>query len=65
MFCIHVDDFAIAASHQHLIGQLCDGLKERYVITESDTLESFLGIRIHSTKCGMYLSQPGHRSRKN
>jgi hypothetical protein len=60
MFCIHVDDFAIAASHQHLIGQLCDDLKERYVITESDTLESFLGIRIHSTKSGMYLSQPGH-----
>jgi hypothetical protein len=60
MFCIHVDDFAIAASHQHLITQLCDHLKERYVITESDTLESFLGIRIHSTKTGMYLSQPGH-----
>jgi hypothetical protein len=60
MFCIHVDDFAIAASHQHLITALCDDLKQRYVITESDTLESFLGIRIHSTKGGMYLSQPGH-----
>jgi hypothetical protein len=52
MFCIHVDDFAIAASHQHLITALCDDLKQRYVITESDTLESFLGIRIHSTKGG-------------
>jgi hypothetical protein len=60
MFCIHVDDFAIGASHQHLITQLCDDLKERYVITESDTLETFLGIRIHSANSGMYLSQPGH-----
>jgi hypothetical protein len=43
VFCIHVDDFAIAASHQHLIQQLKEDLKDNgYIITESDTLETFL-----------------------
>jgi hypothetical protein len=44
IFCVHVDDFAIAATHQDLIDELCDTLRLRYQITESDNLESFLGI---------------------
>jgi len=61
VFCIHVDDFAIAASHQHLIRQLTLDLKDKgYIITESDSLETFLGIHIHSQSSGIYLSQPGH-----
>ena len=59
-FCIHVDDFAIAASNQTLITELCDILKERYTITESDNLESFLGIHIVQEQERLYLSQPGH-----
>jgi hypothetical protein len=56
-----VDDFAIAASHQHLIHQLTLDLKDKgYIITESDSLETFLGIHIHSQPSGIYLSQPGH-----
>jgi hypothetical protein len=56
-----VDDFAIAASHQHLIRQLTLDLKDKgYIITESDSLETFLGIHIHSQSSGIYLSQPGH-----
>ena len=31
-----------------------------YIITESDTLETFLGVHIHSQHSGIYLSQPGH-----
>jgi hypothetical protein len=61
IFCIHVDDFAIAASHHHLIQQLKDDLRDNgYIITESDTLETFLGVHIHSQRSGIYLSQPGH-----
>ena len=61
VFCINVDDFAIAASHKHLIQQLKDDLKDNgYIITESDTLETFLGVHIHSQRSGIYLSQPGH-----
>ena len=61
VFCIHVDDFAIAASHQHLIDQLKSDLKDnKYIITESDSLETFLGVHIHSQRTGIYLSQPGH-----
>ena len=61
VFCIHVDDFAIAASHAHLIRQLTLDLKDKgYIITESDSLETFLGIHIHSQRSGIYLSQPGH-----
>ena len=59
-FCIHVDDFAIAASHQELITELCDLLKEKYTITETDNLESFLGIHIVRDHERLYLSQPGH-----
>jgi hypothetical protein len=56
-----VDDFAIAASHTELITELCDALKEKYTITESDNLKSFLGIHIVKAQndC-LYLSQPGH-----
>jgi hypothetical protein len=61
VFCIHVDDFAIASSHQHLIEQLKMDLKDnKYIITESDSLETFLGVHIHSQRSGIYLSQPGH-----
>ncbi len=60
MFCIHVDDFAIASSHQHLIKELCDKLKTKYIISESDNLESFLGIHIVKENNKIYLSQPGH-----
>ena len=41
-FCIHVDDFAIASTHQHLIQELCDHLKTKYTITETDNLEPTL-----------------------
>ena len=46
--------------HQCLITDLCDALKERYSITESDNLESFLGIHIVQDQQRIYLSQPGH-----
>jgi len=59
-FCIHVDDFAIAASDPTLINDLCDSLREKYTITESDNLESFLGIHIVKEDDRLYLSQPGH-----
>jgi hypothetical protein len=55
-----VDDFAIAATHQDLIADLCRILELRYQITESDNLESFLGIHILKDKDKLYLSQPGH-----
>ena len=53
-------DFAIASSHSALIQELCDHLKTRYTITESDNLESFLGIHIAQHDSRLYLSQPGH-----
>ena len=59
-FAIHVDDFAVAATHQELIDDLCTSLKKKYTITESDNLESFLGIHIKRDGPHLYLSQPGH-----
>jgi len=59
-FCIHVDDFTIAASNPDLISDLCDTLKERYTITGSDNLESFLVIHIVKEDERLDLSQPGH-----
>jgi hypothetical protein len=41
MFCIHVDDFAVAATDDILIDQLCNDLKNKYIVKESDTLEGF------------------------
>ena len=55
-----MDDFAIAATTQALINELCDCLKEKYTITETDNLESFLGIHIVQENGNLYLSQPGH-----
>jgi hypothetical protein len=60
IFCVHVDDFAIAATHQELIQELCDILSKRFIITESDNLESFLGIHIVAHGDNLHLSQPGH-----
>jgi len=61
IFCVHVDDFAIAATHQHLIDELIAALKAAgYRITESNNLESFLGIHIVQEGTTLYLSQPGH-----
>jgi len=60
IFCVHVDDFAIAATDQSLIDDLCRTLKEQFTITESDNLESFLGIHIVKEGDILYLSQPGH-----
>ena len=60
LFAIHVDDFAVAATHQDLIDDLCSTLKRKYTITESDNLESFLGIHIKRSGSNLYLSQPGH-----
>ena len=57
---IHVDIFAIAASHQELITELCDLLKEKYTITKTDYLDLFLGIHIVRDQECLYLSQPGH-----
>jgi hypothetical protein len=59
-FCIHVDDFAIAASSQHLIDELCTALKTKYILSESDNLETFLGVHIVKEEGHLYLSQPGH-----
>jgi hypothetical protein len=53
-FLTHVDDFAIAATHQDLIDALCTTLRLRYQITESDNLESFLGIHILKDKDTLY-----------
>jgi hypothetical protein len=55
-----VDDFTIAASNPDLISDLCDTLKERYTITGSDNLESFLVIHIVKEDERLDLSQPGH-----
>jgi len=59
IFCVHVDDFAIAATHQDLIDDLCRTLQLRYQITESDNLESFLGIHILKDKDTLYLHSRG------
>ncbi len=59
MFCIHVDDFAVAASDDGLIDDLSTALKKKYIITESDTLEDFLGVRMEEEDGYLHLSQPG------
>ena len=59
MFCIHVDDFAIASTNPRLTAELVSLLRQKYVVTESDSLESFLGVHIESTNSSLYLSQPG------
>jgi hypothetical protein len=59
MFCIHVDDFAVAASDNGLIDDLCTALKKKYIITESDTLEDFLGVHMEEADGCLHLSQPG------
>ena len=59
-FSIHVDDFAVAGTHQKMIDQLCETLRKKYTITVSDNLESFLGIQITKSGESLYLSQPGH-----
>ena len=46
MFCIHVDDFAVAATDNELLDQLCTELKTKYIVKESDTLEDFLGVHM-------------------
>jgi len=58
-FCTHVDDFAIAASNPTLIDDLCKILRGKYIITESDSLESFLGVHMIRENGSLYLSQPG------
>ena len=35
MFCIHVDDFAVAATHSSLIDDLCNELRKKYIVKES------------------------------
>ena len=59
-FCIHVDDFAIASTDQYLIDELCTTLKTKYILSESDNLETFLGVHIVKEDGHLYLSQPGH-----
>jgi len=58
-FCTHVDDFAIAATSPDLIEELCTTFRSKYIITESDSLESFLGVHMEGHDGILYLSQPG------
>ena len=58
-FCTHVDDFAIASTHPDLIEELCTALKTEYIITESDSLEDFLGVHMERHDGRLYLCQPG------
>ena len=60
MFSIYVDDFAIVSSNKDCIDELCHILKAKYIITETEDLETFLGVRIEQEDGHMYLSQPGH-----
>jgi hypothetical protein len=61
IFCVHVDDFAIASTDHQLIDELKDVLRlKKYQLTESDNLENFLGIHIQQEGDNLYLSQPGH-----
>lgn len=57
--CMHVDDIAIAATDQTLIQEFVHTIKTRYDVTESDNLETFLGIQIARSGQHLYLSQPG------
>lgn len=56
MFCIHVDDFAVAAADPSLIDTLCTALREKYIVKERVTLEDFLGVHMEQE---LFLSQPG------
>jgi len=61
IFCVHVDDFAIATSDMTLVDELKHILADKkYQLTESDNLENFLGIHIYQEGENLYLSQPGH-----
>ena len=46
MMVVHVDDFAVASTHQAMTDDLFATLRLRYTITSSETLETFLGIHI-------------------
>ena len=59
MFCIHVDDFAVAASDNSLIDDLVTALKLKYIIKESESLEDFLGVHMEQVDGRLHLSQPG------
>ena len=59
MFCIHVDDFTIASTKPQYTTELIALLRQRYIVTESDSLESFLGIHIEASNSPLFLSQPG------
>ena len=58
-FCTHVDDVAIAVTNSELIEELCVVLKTEYIVTESNTMESFLGVNMQRENGHLYLSQPG------
>lgn len=53
-----MNDFAIAASHQHLITQLCGDLEESFVIVNQTRQYNFLGIRIHLAKRNIFIPAP-------
>jgi len=59
MFCIHMDDFAVAASDNSLIEDLVTVLKLKYIIKESESLEDFLGVHVEQVDGRPHLSQPG------
>ena len=56
--CIHVDDFAVAASNEKMHEDLREALREVYEITETEGLEDFLGINIEYSGNRMYLTMP-------
>ena len=59
MFCIHVDDFAVAGTDDEVIDALCADLNRKYIVKESDTLEDFLGVHMEQMAGRLHLSQPG------
>jgi hypothetical protein len=59
MFGIHVDDFAVAATDDTPIDQLCTDLKNTYIVKESDTLEDLLRVHMEQEYGRLHLSQPG------
>ena len=59
MFCLHVDDFAIAPKNPQHTADLVSLLGKKYVAAESDSLESFLGVHIESPYSSLCLGQPG------
>jgi hypothetical protein len=56
MFCIHVDDFAVAASDNSLIDDLVTALKLKYIIKQSESLEDFLGVHMEQVDGRLHLS---------